>query len=374
MNPKVPYLIGPGGVYTPCDENFTNQIEEGYQKLWLNRVVEEYGVKTFPRWNLFGNHIGEFATYHEESVAYIQTDALTSKLSRALFTTSGTKVLRTWGEAENYLKKKAVQKSLSGVESPKVEKQSSTESLSENPPKRKIDHILFVVHGVGQKLSQTTDSISFTYDCDVLREGIMLQANTLKKELKSRNHPQAEVIPDDGGIQVLPVMWRHHLELEVAVETEVSDNEDNDHILSVADILPEGIPGIRMLVSDVVVDVLLYMTPKYRQRMITHVSQELNRLFKLYKEKNPDFQGTGSIYGHSLGSIISFDVACCQGRSPASKSPVKRKQASNSPAGIDITDVLGKEDTPVQISWNSVSGIECEDLIFDINNLFGNKY
>ena len=330
-----------------------------------------------PRWNLFANHIGEFATYHEESVAYIQTDALTSKLSRALFTTSGTKVLRTWGEAENYLKKRPappVSKNASAnLETPKAEKQPSSESLYsetgelEEPSTRKIDHLLFVVHGVGQKLSQTTDSISFTYDCDQLREGIRAQANSLRKELKIRNHPQADLVPEDGGIQVLPVMWRHHLELEVAVETEVSDNEDNDQILSVADILPEGIPGIRMLVSDVVVDVLLYMTPKYRQRMITQVSQELKRLFKLYKEKNPDFNGTGSIYGHSLGSIISFDIACCQGRTP--EVPVPKVSAS--PAGIDISDVLGKDDAPVTISWNSVSGIECEDLAFEINHLFG---
>ena len=39
--------------------------------------------------------------------------------------------------------------------------------------------------------------------------------------------------------------------------------------ITLQDLTLEGVPSIRMLVSDVILDVLLYMTPKYRQQMVT---------------------------------------------------------------------------------------------------------
>lgn len=39
---------------------------------------------------------------------------------------------------------------------------------------------------------------------------------------------------------------------------------------------------------------------------------ESNRIFKLYRERNPDFKGKVHLMGHSLGSAILFDVLCQQ--------------------------------------------------------------
>ena len=50
------------------------------------------------------------------------------------------------------------------------------------------------------------------------------------------------------------------------------------------------------------------MTPRHRQEMINGVAKELNRVYSLYKKKNPNFSGKVSIYGHSLGSLLSFDL------------------------------------------------------------------
>lgn len=38
------------------------------------------------------------------------------------------------------------------------------------------------------------------------------------------------------------------------------------------------------------------------------VGKELNRLFKLFRERNPTFEGGVSLGGHSLGSLILFDL------------------------------------------------------------------
>src|SRR4051812_35011458 len=61
--------------------------------------------------------------------------------------------------------------------------------------------------------------------------------------------------------------------------------------------------------------VLLYMTPKYRKLMLRTVTEEVNRVYNLFIERNPKFKEKGgkvSIYGHSLGSLIAFDVLCHQ--------------------------------------------------------------
>lgn len=38
------------------------------------------------------------------------------------------------------------------------------------------------------------------------------------------------------------------------------------------------------------------------------VGKELNRLFNLFRERNPTFEGGVSLGGHSLGSLILFDL------------------------------------------------------------------
>jgi len=57
------------------------------------------------------------------------------------------------------------------------------------------------------------------------------------------------------------------------------------------------------------------MTPKYRELMINTVTKEANRVYNLFVERNPKFVENGgkvSIYGHSLGSVLAFDVLCHQ--------------------------------------------------------------
>src|ERR1043165_139534 len=57
------------------------------------------------------------------------------------------------------------------------------------------------------------------------------------------------------------------------------------------------------------------MTPNYRELMINTVTKEANRVYNLFVERNPKFLENGgkvSIYGHSLGSVLAFDVLCHQ--------------------------------------------------------------
>lgn len=90
-----------------------------------------------------------------------------------------------------------------------------------------------------------------------------------------------------------------------------ADNLEDDAYPSLADITLESVPAVRNLISDLAMDVLLYQSG-YCDHIANIVKQECNRLLQLYKQRNPSFNGTVSLCGHSLGSAILFDILCHQ--------------------------------------------------------------
>ena len=105
--------------------------------------------------------------------------------------------------------------------------------------------------------------------------------------------------------------------------------------------------------------------------MINHVSRELNRVYKLFKEKNPNFGGSVSIYGHSLGSVIAYDIATHQNIASVEHS-AKTSPGINSP-GIDLSEVLGggnKLNNSLGVLIVEDETIDAPKLEFDIANLY----
>ncbi|KAJ3273183.1 hypothetical protein HDV01_004698 [Terramyces sp. JEL0728] len=392
---------GPGGSYQPCEDNLSRQIDDGYRRYMLanhpstlysqalpantsNEVTLTQATnKSDPRWPLFGPYINQFVQYTSPSIAWIQTDEITSKIQRAVLKNSGTKVIRGWNEVEKLLKPSKKGKNDDSQTDITIERKDSVKakspqvsnlSLDEISPKtdeptdnfRQIEHLIFVIHGIGQKLSEHIEAMSFTGDVEVLRSGLISASSQVKATLEASNHSKKEVMPPKGGVQVIPIQWRQKMNVGMNIEAE--DEEDVE--LTLPDILPEGIPGIRMLVSDVIVDVLLYMTPKYRQEMIQHVSSEINRVYRIYKQKNPLFNGTVSIYGHSLGSVIAYDIATTQ----QSKYSYREKQKQFVPQNseVDISDLLSNnlETGRLEGLMESSVSMESEQLDFQIDHLY----
>jgi hypothetical protein len=88
------------------------------------------------------------------------------------------------------------------------------------------------------------------------------------------------------------------------------------------DITIEGVAFARSLISDLALDVLLYQSA-YREEISGIVLQESNRIYRLFLERNPGFNGKVHIIGHSLGSAIMFDILCRQKEKPKSKAPLR---------------------------------------------------
>ncbi|KAJ5310498.1 uncharacterized protein N7443_002959 [Penicillium atrosanguineum] len=186
---------------------------------------------------------------------------------------------------------------------------------------REVDHLILVTHGIGQRLGLRLESINFIHDVNVLRK-------TLKGVYKASPDLQAlnSAFADSNGncrVQVLPVCWRHLLDFpyrgvrQNRKELDLTDADalEDDAYPSLADITLESVPAVRNLISDLAMDVLLYQSG-YCEHISNIVKQECNRILQLYKARNPSFQGTVSLCGHSLGSAILFDILCHQPAEP----------------------------------------------------------
>ncbi|KAK0919372.1 hypothetical protein LTR91_012759 [Friedmanniomyces endolithicus] len=186
---------------------------------------------------------------------------------------------------------------------------------------REIEHLILVTHGIGQRLGLRLEAVNFVSDVNLLRKTLKAvyadspDLRALNAELGNTEHVNSRV-------QVLPICWRHLLDFpkqsvkhnrnESRKEQDIADTEieDEEEFPSLEDITVEGIPAVRGLVSDLVLDVLLYNSPLYQRHISRIVLEESNRIHQLYIQRNPNFNGKVSLIGHSLGSAVLFDILC----------------------------------------------------------------
>ena len=193
---------------------------------------------------------------------------------------------------------------------------------------REIEHLILVTHGIGQRLGMRMESINFVHDVNVLRKTLK-SVYEASPDLQALNS-EVEKLPKNCRLQVLPVVWRHLLDFpkqsfkQNQKEKDLTDPdafEDDDEYPSLENITVEAIPAIRNLITDLALDILLYQSA-YREHIASIVQQECNRVYELFVQRNPTFNGKISLIGHSLGSAILFDILS------------RQKDASSVPAGL----------------------------------------
>lgn len=182
---------------------------------------------------------------------------------------------------------------------------------------RPIEHLVLVTHGIGQRLGLRLDSINFIHDVNTMRKTMKAVYNT-SPDLQALNS-QFKDSEKNSRVICLPIMWRHLLDFpkqsvrQNKEEFDLADAEaiDEDDYPSLSDITVDGVPSVRNLITDLAMDVLLYQSA-YREHIAAIVQRECNRVYELFKERNPEFSGRVSLCGHSLGSAILFDILCRQ--------------------------------------------------------------
>nr|XP_029118235.1 phospholipase SGR2 isoform X2 [Elaeis guineensis] len=163
-------------------------------------------------------------------------------------------------------------------------RQQKEEEMDDYCSQVPVGHLVFMVHGIGQRLEKANlvDDVG-DFRC--------ITASLAERHLTPYQRSTQRVL-------FIPCQWRRGLKLsgESAVEK----------------ITLDGVRGLRVTLSATVHDVLYYMSPIYCQDIIDSVSNQLNRLYTKFLKRNPGYDGKVSIYGHSLGSVLSYDILCHQ--------------------------------------------------------------
>ncbi|XP_041866400.1 SEC23-interacting protein isoform X2 [Melanotaenia boesemani] len=175
-----------------------------------------------------------------------------------------------------------------GQTRPRVVKRGIDDDLDEVPDGEltTVDHLVFMVHGIGPVCDLRFRSMIECVD-DFRTVSLKLLHSHFKKSLDE--HAVSRV-------EFLPVQWHTALH---------GDATGVDRIKKIT--LPST-GRLRHFTNETLLDVLFYNSPTYCQTIMDTVALEMNRLYALFMKRNPDYRGGVSVAGHSLGSLILFDL------------------------------------------------------------------
>uniref|UniRef100_A0A8D0SPQ9 DDHD domain-containing protein n=1 Tax=Sus scrofa TaxID=9823 RepID=A0A8D0SPQ9_PIG len=201
-----------------------------------------------------------------------------------------------------------------GQTRPRVVKRGIDDNLDEIPDGEmpQVDHLVFMVHGIGPVCDLRFRSIIECVD-DFRVVSLKLLQTHFKKSLDAQKISRVEF---------LPVHWHSSLDGDA---TGVDRN--------VKKITLPSIGRFRHFTNETLLDILFYNSPTYCQRIVEKVGLEINRLHALFMSRNPDFKGGVSVAGHSLGSLILFDILSNQ----------KDLNLSNSPGPFAVANGVVKQ-------------------------------
>ncbi|KAM6201394.1 phospholipase DDHD1 isoform 4-T4 [Rhynchocyon petersi] len=271
---KIPVMRGQwfiDGTWQPLEEEESNLIEQEHLRCFRGRQMQEnfdievskpidgkegsgINYSAIHSFKLSRNHVD----WHSVDEVYLYSDATTSKIARTVTqklgfskaSSSGTRLHRGYVEEA---------------------------SLEDKPSQ--TTHIVFVVHGIGQKMDQGR----------IIKNTAMMREAARKIEEKHFSNHATHV-------EFLPVEWRSKLTL------------DGDTVDSIT---PDKVRGLRDMLNSSAMDIMYYTSPLYRDELVKGLQQELNRLYSLFCSRNPDFEEKGgkvSIVSHSLGCVITYDI------------------------------------------------------------------
>lgn len=202
-----------------------------------------------------------------------------------------------------------------------------------------IDHLIFFIHGVGgvcdvrfrscvevvadfkkmansllEQHSNPSSGSSTPTNKQLtrhLKKGFFRKQSTESSCASQGSFVSAETSPSSPTrsrtrrVECLPISWHSLTRRQTGI---------NEQLNLIA---LNSVPKLRHFLNKVVMDALLYSSgPVYTQTIINNVGNEINRLYSLFMEKHPNFDGSVSLAGHSLGSVIVFDLLAHQNLQP----------------------------------------------------------
>ena len=166
-----------------------------------------------------------------------------------------------------------------------------------------LAHVIFVVHGIGQAFSnrEGVNDMTFIQKMDGFRLSIQQRQLAEWKQLCKRAQDSGKKPPPiPNRVEILPIEWWDKIH-----------DSSSALVQSLRATTLPTIPGLRTIAKDVIVDILIYLTPSFSEKVLSCVTMQLNNLVDGVKNVYPDFLANGgkfSLIGHSLGSVIVWDL------------------------------------------------------------------
>lgn len=183
-----------------------------------------------------------------------------------------------------------------------------------------VNHLVFVIHGIGETMwsSNTNNIPSLKDEMTKLRKNIQSEQfvlwrkaceekerlNHQKNTGSSQNNPiDIDLQQPPNRVEFIPIEWYDKIH-----------SSSNTLMKNLNATTLKTIPVFRQIANDVVFDVLMYMSPQYCREVLEEVIQQINSHYEKFVQIHGDGDGGSwdggkvSIIGHSLGSVITWDL------------------------------------------------------------------
>ncbi|XP_034465075.1 SEC23-interacting protein [Hippoglossus hippoglossus] len=239
-----------------------------------------------------------------------------------------------------------------GQTRPRVVKRGVDDDNDEVPDGElpKVDHLVFMVHGIGPVCDLRFRSMVECVD-DFRSVSLKLLHSHFKKSVDEHAISRVEF---------LPVQWHTALH---------GDATGVDRRIKKITLPSTG--RLRHFTNETLLDVLFYNSPTYCQTIMDTVALEINRLYALFLMRNPDYRGGISVSGHSLGSLILFDLLSNQkdGSLAAAMPVMHTSNGDAKQVAAPVTQESNAVAPPAVEEEAKEDEEECEDLSTMLENL-----
>ena len=170
-----------------------------------------------------------------------------------------------------------------------------------------VDHLVLIVHGVGEML-QSIDLFGLSKLPTIVDCCGFLRKN--HAEVLDVRFAQLESLQTNRGrVEYLPVEWHEAFTIQSQrrLPTNNSILGNRSSIVTINEISMRSIPQLRQFANDTLMDVLYFMSPEHHDIIIDIVVNEMNVIVQKFRDLT-GFRGDISVIGHSLGSIITWDI------------------------------------------------------------------
>lgn len=166
-----------------------------------------------------------------------------------------------------------------------------------------MTHAIFVIHGIGEAMwcKEEISTMTMVDELEQLRMTVnKRKVMTWREEYKRCEKQKRSPPPPPNRIEFVPIEWYDKVR-----------SPNHSLVTSLNAVTLSSIPALRSIANDVVFDVLMYLTPEFSGAILECVTTQIVELFSTFQRVHPSFLPMGgkwSIIGHSLGSVIAWDI------------------------------------------------------------------